>query len=188
MDIALSQDLLNEQELQSFTYTKFWPRVGAFLIDRVVMLAITPLVLYNTTHWRSYLFFTGLVLVQFIYKPFLEYEYGATLGKMALGIKVVNYQYQKPGFKEIFLRNIIVVTEFILTLAFGLYNYYYHPALSHTQNSSQIGSYGTMYFVIIIADAILFILNIIDALFLATAKDGRSLHDRIGKTFVVRTS
>jgi uncharacterized RDD family membrane protein YckC len=186
VDITFSYDLLNEKELNLFTYTKFWPRVGASLIDRAVMLVLTPFILYNTTHWKSYLLFTGLLFVQFIYKPFLEYEYGATLGKMALGMKIVNYQNQKPGFNEIFLRNIFIVAGFTFALVMEFYKYYFKPGLAHAGFFSQILSYGTIYTIFFAADLLLVILYIVDVFFLATAKDGRSLHDRIGKTFVVK--
>ena len=182
LDVTLSQDLLNEEELQIISYTKFWPRVGASLIDRVVVLMITPLALYNALHWQSYLLFTGLTLMQFIYKPFLEYEYGATLGKMVLKMKIVNYQYQKAGLKEIFLRNITVIVESILTLLIGLYKYGYNSV------STESGSYEPAYIILIAVNILLVIFNIVDIIFLATAKDGRSLHDRIGKTFVIRRS
>ncbi len=168
INIALQQDLLNEEDLNYVTYAKFWPRVGAFLIDRVVMLVISPLALYNAMHWKNYLLFTALLFVQFSYKPLLEYTYGATLGKKALGIKIVNDQYQKPGFAEIFLRNIILIAEFIVALLFGLYSYHYKSDVLNTAN----GSYKSVYIILFTANASLFILNIIDVLFLATAKDG----------------
>jgi uncharacterized RDD family membrane protein YckC len=182
MNAVLQQDLLDEKALFVFTYTKFWRRVGAFLIDRVALVIFLSAI-YGKLQWNNSLLSLGLLFILFVYKPLLEYIYGATLGKLVLGIKVVNDQYQRAGFKEIFLRNIFLMTDFIIALIFRLYNSYYEPGLLYTQREL----HQTISVLMIIINITLLVVYIIDAIFLATAKDGRSLHDRIGKTFVVNS-
>ena len=77
-------------------FAKFWARFGAMLIDGLVVIAIVlPATYFNVIQWKSPWIYIVTSLLTIIYKPFMEYEYGATLGKMAVGIKVVGHQFQK---------------------------------------------------------------------------------------------
>lgn len=71
-------------------YAGFGIRVGASLIDVLVYLPFVGINLYNLYSLKSLPLEIIITLLLTIYKPFMEYKYGATLGKMAVKVKVVN--------------------------------------------------------------------------------------------------
>lgn len=86
-EVTLDENLLQEVE---YEYAGFWVRFFASIIDMFVLLPFSVLyllVLFGINNLAITL--VGLIL-QASYKPFMEYKYGATLGKMAVGIKVIS--------------------------------------------------------------------------------------------------
>ncbi|HIB78147.1 MAG TPA: RDD family protein, partial [Flavobacteriales bacterium] len=59
-------------------------------------------------------------LAWFIYKPVMEWKYGATLGKMVARIRVVNYSLELPSFNQTMMR---FVPYFAIGLSGLLLNY-----------------------------------------------------------------
>ena len=68
----------------------FWVRVGAYLVDLLVFIPVIAIGVINTLSWKSTVLMLVLALPWLLYKPVMEARYGATLGKMAVGVKVVN--------------------------------------------------------------------------------------------------
>ena len=68
----------------------FWIRVGAYFIDSVIFFPIIILSIWNTYSFKSIAVLILMNLPGLIYKPFMESFFGATLGKMACGIKVID--------------------------------------------------------------------------------------------------
>jgi len=69
----------------------FWIRVAATLLDTLVFLPIVAILMYNMRVWKS---LPVAVLVVWLpgalYKPVMEAYWGATLGKMACRVVVVD--------------------------------------------------------------------------------------------------
>ncbi|MEK7801428.1 MAG: RDD family protein, partial [Pseudomonadota bacterium] len=115
-----------EPTKKSYIKASFWDRVFAAIIDQTIVsvcgqiLAFVFMAIFyflNIKSANSYLFLTGILLgigynVGFIYKK------GATIGKMALKIKVVTDGYAAPSLKTVFLRE--TVGKWISNLGFGL--------------------------------------------------------------------
>jgi len=78
------------EETGVLRYSGFWQRVGAYLID---MLLVTPLagidyLFGSSTHlFPLYMLVPGQCVAIFLH-VFMVYKYGATPGKMALGLRV----------------------------------------------------------------------------------------------------
>lgn len=92
-------------------YMGFWIRVAAALIDLIlisIVAAIVGLVLPN---------FIGMVVGWIYHVAFIAAK-GQTLGKMAVGIQVVNREGNIPGFGAVLLREI--VGKFLSALALFL--------------------------------------------------------------------
>lgn len=80
-------------------YAGFWIRVGASIIDTILILAITlPLVslIYGASYWESDSWLSGVwdLLISYIFPAiavilFWQYK-SATPGKMAFGLKVIS--------------------------------------------------------------------------------------------------
>ena len=84
-------------------YAGFWIRLGAALIDAVLVGAVLSVLGYVLFIWR----FTPVGFVLFLlYYWLLTGLKGQTVGKMAVGIKVVNAQGDTPGLGYAALREI----------------------------------------------------------------------------------
>jgi uncharacterized RDD family membrane protein YckC len=68
----------------------FWIRVGARIIDFVIFIPIVALAFWNTFALKNTIILVLACIPGFLYKPFMESFFGATLGKMACGIKVID--------------------------------------------------------------------------------------------------
>ncbi len=184
MNSTVQEDLLNIEEIQTpYIYGKFWPRFWALLLDGLILAVLTPFATYNKTEWKSSILFIAIACIQIVYKPFFEYIYGATPGKMALKLRVVNYQYEKASFNEILLRNIYQITGGVAGAVIGLYT------LGEPLQGLSFQNFNLMngaVSVLISVQAVMCILYFVDMGFLLSSADSRSLHDRIGKTFVIK--
>ena len=82
------QDQVNLAELP---YASFLQRAGATLLDTSITLTIQCLFAFLILRFgANYLFFLPMILLPAIYKIYFESEYGATLGKIWLRMKILN--------------------------------------------------------------------------------------------------
>jgi hypothetical protein len=82
-------------------YSKFWDRLGAYLLDGCIVLAVTlPLSYFNITSWKIPSLYILIGLISILYKPVLECRYGATLGKMIVRLEVVGHDFGKITVSE----------------------------------------------------------------------------------------
>lgn len=104
-DHILDEDF-REKKHHSVEYVGFMPRVGAAIIDFFVFIPFLVLLMLNLVFLKSLGVDILLTLLMAVYKPFFEFNYGATLGKSVLKIKVVNSQFEKIDLKTSLIRNI----------------------------------------------------------------------------------
>lgn len=178
-------NVLTEFEEPEVIYATFWNRFWALLIDGLVLLPLALVDLYNETTLKNSTLIVIVALVGLIYKPFCEFKYGATIGKKAIKILVVNKQFQNPGLREAISRNIFDIGErvFALIIALMVFNL---PAF---KNASSLNKYDTLENTVFNMNWYLFaifIIVLVEIICLLSDKQKRSLHDRIGETFVVR--
>jgi len=91
-------------EFRSFEPAGFWIRVTAMLIDMVVYLPLALLAVYAMLSAKSFALYLVAAIPFFIYKPLMESRYGATLGKRALRIRVVDAQGSNLNLLAAYLR------------------------------------------------------------------------------------
>jgi uncharacterized RDD family membrane protein YckC len=167
-------------------FASFGSRLGASLLDGLINVAIIlPITYYNILTWKIPYLFVITSLAQIAYKPFLEYRYGATLGKMAVGIEVLGHQFQRVSLNEEMKRVSFYIVpsfiQFILTVRI-----YFSPEFVSAKNYTQFNQLlvdsnpatlilSGLVVMIGIADCITFFLN----------NQGRSLHDLYADTYVV---
>jgi uncharacterized RDD family membrane protein YckC len=128
-----------------------------------------------------------MLIVAFIgvaYKPFMEASYGATLGKMALKLKVTNLDYEQPDLQTILLRNIfhIVPSLLIAFLSVGMYS---DPGFEDIASYSEYVTFGQQYVASTMISYCSGILTIVEAIMLGVDDQCRTLHDRIASTYVI---
>ncbi|MDC2890392.1 RDD family protein [Psychrosphaera algicola] len=83
-----------EKQLELEKYQTFGPRIGASIIDSIVVYIVSAILIFIGTGAGGVVESTlqFIDLIQFgIYSVALHTLYGQTLGKMALAVKVVNH-------------------------------------------------------------------------------------------------
>ncbi len=182
------ENLLNDFEEPQYSYVGFWPRFGALFIDGIILVAVSYLLrlpLAEVDNNLVVLIVTAIVPL--FYNLFLEYRYGATLGKMLLKIKIVNYELLPPTISNVILRNIIYIGLQFISFGIDL-NSYFRTQSSDPGDFTGFSSYLTPEVIIgLIYGACVFVIYIIELVFLLNDQKCRALHDRIGKTYVVKS-
>jgi uncharacterized RDD family membrane protein YckC len=185
MENLLDDDFENVAQ-NKVVYASFWRRVGAYLVDAVVFVAVLPVIFYNMIEWKSVPILISATLLPYLYKVFMEFKYGATLGKMARGILVTNYDFEKPNLSEVIMRNIIGIISGIFSIASMLYMF----SLPEFKEVHSFMDY-TVFAAKHTSSAITGITNLlslvmmVDVLLLFGDDKKRTWHDKIGKTYVV---
>jgi uncharacterized RDD family membrane protein YckC len=102
----LDNDLTLETVSETNKWAGFWIRTGASLIDVIVYLPIVALSFFNLFSLKFLALQIVIDVALLLYKPLMEYKYGATLGKMAVKIKVVNANFEPLTVQQAILRNV----------------------------------------------------------------------------------
>lgn len=113
----------------------FWPRVGAYLIDVLVLIGIMRLVWgpspepfrkppADLAEAQALLaqvapFVICQFLVEMGYHVFFNGQFGATLGKLAIGARIVNADGSRIGFGKALVRFVARLASWPLTLGIG---------------------------------------------------------------------
>ncbi len=170
-------------------FAKFWDRFGAYLLDGLIIgVPSFFLNFLNFTTIKSFIIYLIILLLGVAYKPFMESKFQATLGKMILNLKVLDYNFNPISYQTSLLRSLIYILPSIAVIPFQ-YMSLNDPELSAGD------SYMDFLQSVDIAFPILFILNVVfsliilaDVIFLLADETGqqRSLKDRWAKTFVLK--
>jgi|SRR5450432_166990 uncharacterized RDD family membrane protein YckC len=167
-------------------FAKFWTRLGAYLIDSIIISVVTlPVTYINVTSWKLASFFILTSLVELAYKPFMEFKFGATLGKMAVHIRVVGNQFEKVTLTEELKRVSFYLIPGILQSIFTL-RIYFNDTLKTITNFNEYNQYvvalnpATVWVVVIVL-----ILFIADVMVFFSNPENRSLHDIYAGTYVI---
>ena len=132
----------------------------------------------------------GLIVVSLLgiaYKPVMEIMYGASLGKMALKLKVTNLEFEKADVGQILLRNIFHIVPQLITLAFTV-SLYMDPEFESVTGFMEFSLLTQKYSMLQFANFASGALTIVDVIMLISDQQKRTLHDRIGGTLVVDNS
>lgn len=184
MDQILDSPLQQPAERQ-VTYGNFWPRLGALFLDGLIVGLPTFAVTYfNVVSWKSSAILILITVISTVYKPLMEYLYGATLGKMALNLRVVNLDFQKANLTEILFRNIFNIGSNVFTIISMLIIFNsveFQAVTGYMEFNKIVASQSGSTIIRGISAAI----GLTEFICLITDKQKRALHDRIGKTYVI---
>ncbi len=106
-------------------YAGFWKRFGAACIDFFVFL---PLLVTHHFVMRQSISLAIICVIIFynirwLYEVYFNYRYGATIGKIAVGIKITFPNGSKIGLKQVFLRSsvsIAIVMSMLIAYLYGI--------------------------------------------------------------------
>jgi uncharacterized RDD family membrane protein YckC len=180
---ALDQPLIANDT--SVKYGGIGARFGATIVDMLVLTPVTLGTMYfNVTTWKSSLILVAVSLLTVAYKPWMELQYGATVGKMALKLKIVNLRYEQANINEILLRNIfnIVPSLIMLFITLRIYN---DPDFQTITGFAEYSAWSAKFQALQFGNLIVGGIGIIDGIVLIADKQSRALHDKIASTFVI---
>jgi uncharacterized RDD family membrane protein YckC len=177
------QVLSEEQNKLKPKFAGFWIRVGASLVDFVVYLPLMALSMYNTYSLKNFQVQIVIYLLLTVYKPFMEYKYGATLGKMAVKIKVVDLNLGSITLSQSMIR------YFPWVLSQGLS---FVTAILLFQNESFQSAESMMEVAALQSQVISPVLNyvttgvfFVSCIAMAFSDEKQALHDKAAKTYCV---
>tara|TARA_R110002073_G_scaffold125199_1_gene269702 strand:- start:336 stop:905 length:570 start_codon:yes stop_codon:yes gene_type:complete len=168
----------------------FGLRAGAYITDVIVLMLITlPLNYLNFINFKSFSIYLTIALIGILYKPLTEAFFGATLGKYALDLKVTDLNYNQISIKQSFLRSSILLIAPILYIPIQ-YLVFNNPELMNIEEFMDLSKVvASNYPLQSLIGYLSLTILIIDLVYMLTddKKLLRSLHDRIGKTYVIKT-
>jgi uncharacterized RDD family membrane protein YckC len=103
-------------------YAGFWPRLGAIVVDTVVLIPIIALSFWSFSSSRAVALSFELPIAALfpLYNIYFIARWGQTLGKMALGIRVVALDGAPAGYRRALLRHsvdlVFALATSVLTL------------------------------------------------------------------------
>jgi uncharacterized RDD family membrane protein YckC len=161
----------------------FWIRVGASIIDSVIFIPIAVLSIWNLYSLKSTAVLIIISIPGFIYKPFMESFFGATLGKMACGIKVIDDNNSKLSLFGAYVR----AFPFLLSTGINLAGQLIVFSSSQYQSASSMAEIGLAqqenYLKIV--GLVVNIFVTIECVFAAFTFRKRALHDMLAESFCV---
>src|SRR5215813_12055835 len=94
-------------------YAGFWPRLGALLLDLLIMLPLMVLVSWGSKRYRLFelYYFFPSILIGLFYGVYLVRRFGGTPGKLIVGVRIRKMSGEPVDYREAFLR---YLPEFLL--------------------------------------------------------------------------
>lgn len=174
----------NDYEEIPIQYASFWQRVAASLIDGLVMIPVVGILTMNNLNWKILVVFLICWGVVTLYKPYMEFKYEATFGKMAMGIKVISQDLEPLSARQALERYVPWLPNQILSL-FAMVRLFNAPGFQEANSMLEIAIIQTE---IGATDqsAIMGLLLIIACVFVAFDSENRGLHDMMAGTFVIQ--
>lgn len=176
---------MQEQVNDTFPYhpAGFWVRFCANLLDGLILLPIGILTLVNFFILKNVFILIAIGLIGLTYKPVMEALIGATLGKLALGIKVIDEKGNKIGLLRAYVRFI----PFLLVQVMGIINslfVFYSPLIKSWADMEKIGQIPqmpTLQIIVMLCNLIV----VIDCVVVAFTYRKRALHDMLASSYCV---
>ena len=106
----------NYNKIRNVQYASFGARLGASLLDMlIIIIPIGGLMYFGYANKNLMLLLMGTVLGMF-YKPVMEGIWSATLGKMIVGISMVDSDLERIDLTQSFLKNGIYIISSLISL------------------------------------------------------------------------
>jgi uncharacterized RDD family membrane protein YckC len=184
-DNILDKDLLVEKNEIQHEYAGFWIRTGASLIDLVVYLPIIGINIYNLNSLKSLplqIFTTVLLMV---YKPWMEFQYGSTLGKMAVRVKVVSRDSDSISIQQAVIRNAPGFASQILAMITTVL-LFMHPDFQTVSSMDEVANLEDRVFTSV-PEYVITSFYMISCFAVAFNANKQALHDSMAGTFCIRS-
>lgn len=185
MSNIIDEDFLKKpEENNALEFATFWQRVWASVLDGALFLPLGLFGIYNLSHWKSMPLFVLVQLFVMLYKPLLEWKYGATLGKMAARIRVIDVNGGPISLQQSFNRWILYFFSSFSSFLAGFALFYkddFYNLTDFAEMAELLGSSGVPEIQQIASIAVS-----VSCFFVFFDIRRQSLHDKIAKTYVVK--
>ena len=176
---------------EQFEYAGFWPRLGAMLLDFLVLIPLLVVILWGQHHYRLFdvYYLLPRILIGLIFGVYLVQRFGGTPGKRMLGLRILRLNGETAGFKRAFVRylpNFILDSIAAFAIAIPLLHisdHTYFALAAHHRYTNLEALAPARYRWVKLAFQI-WVWS--ELLVLLTNKRRRALHDFIAGTIVVR--
>jgi uncharacterized RDD family membrane protein YckC len=161
----------------------FWIRVGAYIIDFFVFIPVVILGVWNTWSLKSPIVLVLASTPSFLYKPLMESFFGATLGKMACGLKVIDGKGNKLSLLSAYVRFLLFLLAAAVSLTSELVRFSspeFQEAASWTE-AAQVKAPVFLQAVSLVVS----LLMLVDCVVAAFTSRKRALHDMLAESFCV---
>ena len=174
----------SQTQKKHFRFASLWNRVSAALIDTLVYLPFAAFGVYNLVTYKSFGLDLLVNLFPLLYKPLMEWKYGATLGKMAVNIRVIStssfhitLDQAMARFTPFFLyHGVIIMSNYHLFTNSAFAEAIHLEAVAELQQKSPftgVSSFASFVMVFSI-------------LYLITNPFRQGLHDKLARTYCIR--
>ena len=176
-------DQENIQKPKGVVYATFNNRLAAAAFDFMIMLLPVSMIAYFQYGEKNFNIALGLSILLALYKPVMEGVYGATWGKMAMGLLVVDDKLQPVHLLQSFNKNgvYLIRSAMGILLLFWLFK---NESFLETENileAMKVGEENPYAFIASLWNAFLFV----SSFSMINSPKAQTIHDRIGKTYCV---
>lgn len=183
---SLNEDFINDKHgyQAEIEYAGLWIRLGAAFIDMLVLFPIIGLNIYNQFDTKSIVLLYFLTVISSLYKPLMEWRFGATLGKMVCKIKVLNEDLKPISIDQSFGRYIpwgisVVIQLMAATFIFS------DPMFTNADTITEMDAIARLSPLNKISNTYNLIFLVIIGSLVIDQKS-RGFHDKISKTVVIK--
>lgn len=169
-------------------FAGFGVRLGAYIIDILVLIPVIGASMYFTMFSPNAMAFLLISLISAFYKPVLEGLYGATVGKMALKIKVVGAEGAPVTLNQAFIRWVpfLLGAVFSWWLSYGTIagaaaegvSGFMEYSLYQQEQAAEMGASATI-------GQLTGLIPLISALFMLGNPRKQAAHDKLAATYVI---
>jgi len=161
----------------------FWIRFGAYIIDTLIFIPIMLAAFWNMFTLKSTFVLILISLPGLIYKPIMESHFGATLGKMACRIKVIDDNGKKLSLACAYARFLPFLVYTAISLV-GQLILFSSPQFESVRSLVELGQAQERGFLDALG-TLVGIFIIIDCVVAAFSFRKRALHDMLAESFCV---
>jgi len=119
-----------------YALASVFTRIGAFIIDLIIVLLLTMVFSYTISVWENFYWLVIVILWSFYHLAFEIFNKGTSPGKMALKLRVVNYNGMKPDVESLVIRWIFRLLD--IGFSFGMLATY---SIVTSERKQRLGGY-----------------------------------------------
>ena len=169
-----------------FRFASLGIRLAAAFIDVLVYMPVAAFGVYNLVTYKSFGLDLLVNLFPLFYKPLMEWKYGATLGKMAVNVKVISTSSLNISLDQALAR----FAPFFLYLGVIImsnYHLFADPAFAAADHLEAVAELQQKSQFTGVSSFASFVM-IFSILFIITNPFRQGVHDKLARTYCIRPS